>query len=209
MATLPHNSLPDSPPSQDADGDASNQTIEAPVSPPMVSSERDVPSRETEATEHPDLNEQLRAGLLLQLQLTASRFRAVDMRLELVSPHLMRYESYDSTLLNAAGTFRRMTGESEVVIQAGDVNGLSVVQNIALVSNIAEMEFDMAMSKLKACRDGLDKIEQETAVFLEFFDTTSTLLTAEDVKALETLRNVPGETRLRRAKILMEVRSYW
>ncbi|KAH0261483.1 hypothetical protein KCU91_g13990, partial [Aureobasidium melanogenum] len=36
MATLPHNSLPDSPPSQDADGDASNQTIEVPVSPPMV-----------------------------------------------------------------------------------------------------------------------------------------------------------------------------
>lgn len=106
-----------------------------------------------------------------------------------------------------------MSGESEVVVSATDAGFLDMVQNALVLSDAIKKEFDMAMSELKACCNDLDKIEQETAEFLKSFETISagfkSALTAVEISVLHTLRVVPGEFRLRRAKILTEVRSYW
>ncbi|KAG9752289.1 hypothetical protein KCU73_g6141, partial [Aureobasidium melanogenum] len=106
-----------------------------------------------------------------------------------------------------------LSGESEAAIQATDVRRLSLVQNALAHSDATKKLFDMAMSELKACCDVLDKIEQEVAGSLRSFETISagfeTALTADEINVLHTLRCLPGEARLRRAKILTEVRSYW
>ncbi|KAH0172215.1 hypothetical protein KCU67_g1826, partial [Aureobasidium melanogenum] len=212
MATLPHNSLPDSPPSQDADGDASNQTIEAPVSPPMASSDRDVPSQQNEVTEDPNLNEPLHAGLVIPLVFAVSGFRAIDRRRESASAKLTQLRMHGRLVL-LANTLRHVSGESDAAIQATDVRRLSLVEIALAHSDATKNLFDMAMSELKACCDALDKIEQEVAGSLRSFETISagfeTALTADEINVLHTLRCLPGEARLRRAKILTEVRSYW
>ncbi|KAG9756074.1 hypothetical protein KCU73_g5101, partial [Aureobasidium melanogenum] len=213
MATLPHNSLPDSPPSQDADGDASNQTIEAPVSPPMASSDRDVPSQKNEVTEDPNLNEPLHAGLVIPLAFAVSGFRAIDRRRESASAKLTQLRMHVHLVLFVADTLRHVFGESDAAIQATDVRRLSLVQNALAHSDTTKNLFDMAMSELKACCDVLGKIEQEVAGSLKSFETISagfeTALTADEINVLHTLRCLPGEARLRRSKILTEVRSYW
>lgn len=57
------------------------------------------------------------------------------------------------------------------------------------------------------------EFEQEAADFLKSFGTVSagfkTALTADEPNLLHALRCIPGEVRLRKAKILTKVRSYW
>ncbi|KAG9699301.1 hypothetical protein KCU95_g5407, partial [Aureobasidium melanogenum] len=197
----------------DAGRAGSNQALRAPVSPSVISPDRDVPFQAKEAIENPDLNESLRAGLSLQLGLTVSRFRVIEKRRESTSAQLTWLKWHDTLLLRVAKTLRRVSGESEVVVSATDAEFLDMVQNALVLSDAIKKEFDMAMSELKACCNDLDKIEQETAEFLKSFETISagfkSALTAVEISVLHTLRVVPGEFRLRRAKILTEVRSYW
>ncbi|KAG9695519.1 hypothetical protein KCU95_g13495, partial [Aureobasidium melanogenum] len=178
-----------------------------------VSFGRDVPLQNHEATENTNLERTLRAELPIQLGLALSRFQAMDRRHESTSAQLTQIRTCGYLLPNVTATLRRMSGESELAIQATDAQGLSLVQSGLLRSDAIKMLFDLAVSDMKACCDGLDRIEQEAADFLKSFGTISagfkTALTADEINLLHTLRCIPGEARLRKAKILTKVRSYW
>lgn len=178
-----------------------------------ASSDRDVPCQKNEVTEDPNLNEPLHAGLVIPLVFAVSGFRAIDRRRESASAKLTQLRMHGRLVLIIANTLRHVSGESEVAIQATDVRRLSFVQNALAHSDATKKLFDMAMSELKACCDDLDKIEQEVADPLRSFETISagfeTGLTADGINVLHTLRCLAGEARLRRAKILTEVSSYW
>ncbi|KAG9568742.1 hypothetical protein KCU79_g2131, partial [Aureobasidium melanogenum] len=165
--------------------------------------------KKNEVTEDLNLNEPLHAGLVIPLVFAVSRFRAIDRRRESASAKLTQLRMHGQLVLLVA----ELSGESEAAIQATDVRRLSLVQNALAHSDATKKLFDMAMSELKACCDVLDKIEQEVAGSLRSFETISagfeTALTADEINVLHTLRCLPGEARLRRAKILTEVRSYW
>ncbi|KAG9954040.1 hypothetical protein KCU85_g511, partial [Aureobasidium melanogenum] len=155
----------------------------------------------------------MRAELPIQLGLALSRFRAMDRRHELISAQLTQIRTYGYLLPNVTATLHHMYGESELAIQATDAQGLSLVQIGLLRSDAIKMLFDLVMSNMKACCDALDRLEQEAADFLRSFGTISagfkTALTADELNLLHALRCIPGEVRLRKAKILTKVRSYW
>ncbi|KAG9636138.1 hypothetical protein KCU64_g14715, partial [Aureobasidium melanogenum] len=137
----------------------------------------------------------------------------VTMRIDSVSAHLAQYRSYDAILSDFVPTLPRVSGGSEILVQATDSEGLSVVQSVSALSDATRKVSDLAMSRLKACCDDLDEVEHEIAEFLEYLETVSiglkTALAAQEVDVLHILRYLASEIRLSRANILTEVRSYW
>lgn len=174
---------------------------------------RDVPLQQNETTEYAEANEQALAELLLRLQRISGRIRGITLSIDSVSAQLTQYGSHDALLSNFVATLPRVSGGSELLIQATDAEGLSVAQDVSELSDFARNLFDMAMSRLKACCDDLDEVEHETAEFLNHFETfpidLKTALAAEEVDVPRALRYVLDEIRLNRAKILAKVRSYW
>ncbi|KAH0358058.1 hypothetical protein KCU83_g650, partial [Aureobasidium melanogenum] len=173
-----------------------------------VSSDRDIALRQDEATEYPEVNEQLRAEFSRRLRLIADRIGGITMKIDSVSAHLAQYRSYDAILSDFVPTHPRVSGGPEILVQATDLEGLGVVQSVSTLSDAARKVFDMAMSRLKACCDDLDEVEHEIAEFLEYLETVSiglkTALAAEEVDVLHILRYLASEIRLSRANILTE-----